>query len=575
MKSLDNHTTNINENSQEKLSSKQRNEASQESSDFAYDRIMTLQGTMGNKAVGQLFSSRELQAKLTVGSPGDKYEVEADATADKVMSMSHSQVQRQSDEEEVHTASMNEEEVQSFPGKEEVQMSPEDDELHSQSMEEETVQGKGTVQREGLSDSLSSQIQGIKSGGQPMPKASRDFFEPRFGADFSNVKIHNDSTAHETSAAINAKAYTLGNHVAFGKGQYNPESSEGKHLMAHELTHVVQQGGSRINKKVKNRLSARTVQRDLRSDTRRNTIEIEIGKYFDNLKAKLNEFETSLTSSDSSSTSTIIIDSVVSLFSLVPVVGAPVATIYQALANSFRALESSATRVNLATFINRARRNLTNLKTNHSTRYAQNVINLILRGSIPSINAIMYRSGGTAFSLAIRNYLGTVLPNPTAFHQRLVNDWVNSATDGYDNGDWGGVDAGYIYVGLGYRYHLTGWGNQNSMYRTRAPFIDDIDRPDGTIQVMKDAYGENKPLDAISGIRMNMNVYVRGISSQNRSIALGTVRLIKPKGSTNIQTLSMNTIDGTESQLRMASIFLRQGFVRSPGRPLVKHLVAD
>jgi len=226
-------------------------------------KILSLQQTIGNQAVGQLMTHDILRPKLTMGTPGDVYEQEADATADKVMSMSHSQVQRQSDEEEVHTTSMNEEEVQSSLGKEEVQMSPEDDELHFQSMEEDTVQGKGTVQREGLSDSLSSQIQGIKSGGQPMPKASRDFFEPRFGADFSNVKIHNDSTAHETSAAINAKAYTLGNHVAFGKGQYNPESSEGKHLMAHELTHVVQQGGapSHISKTNKVTSNKNTIQR--------------------------------------------------------------------------------------------------------------------------------------------------------------------------------------------------------------------------------------------------------------------------------------------------------------------------
>ncbi len=67
--------------------------------------------------------------------------------------------------------------------------------------------------------------------------------EPRFGHDFSQVRIHNDTQAAETAQAVHARAYTLGRDIVFGAGQYAPETITGKNLLAHELTHVVQQGG--------------------------------------------------------------------------------------------------------------------------------------------------------------------------------------------------------------------------------------------------------------------------------------------------------------------------------------------
>lgn len=75
-----------------------------------------------------------------------------------------------------------------------------------------------------------------------MDRATRDYFEPRFGADFSGVRIHAGGQAEETARAINAHAYTLGSSIVFGAGEYQPETEQGKHLLAHELTHVVQQG---------------------------------------------------------------------------------------------------------------------------------------------------------------------------------------------------------------------------------------------------------------------------------------------------------------------------------------------
>jgi hypothetical protein len=83
----------------------------------------------------------------------------------------------------------------------------------------------------------------LSTGGRGLEPSTRNFMEPKFGYDFSNVKIHNDSTAHQSASNINALAYTHGNNIVFGAGQYQPGTQAGKHLLAHELTHVVQQQG--------------------------------------------------------------------------------------------------------------------------------------------------------------------------------------------------------------------------------------------------------------------------------------------------------------------------------------------
>ena len=84
----------------------------------------------------------------------------------------------------------------------------------------------------------------LDSPGQPLDDASRSFFEPRFGRDFSRVRVHTDAKAHESAKAVNAKAYTVGQDLVFKEGQFTPGSSSGKKLLAHELAHVAQQSGS-------------------------------------------------------------------------------------------------------------------------------------------------------------------------------------------------------------------------------------------------------------------------------------------------------------------------------------------
>ena len=88
----------------------------------------------------------------------------------------------------------------------------------------------------------SSVQQVLRSAGEPLDHATRDFMEPRFGHDFSQVRVHRDEKSADSARSVNALAYTVGNDIVFGANQYCPQSTEGKKILAHELTHTIQQG---------------------------------------------------------------------------------------------------------------------------------------------------------------------------------------------------------------------------------------------------------------------------------------------------------------------------------------------
>ena len=181
------------------------------------DRILFLQRTIGNQAVGRLIKSGALQAKLRIGQPGDVYEQEADRVADQVMRMPEPMHRKCSEcEDEVHRQ----------PEKEEEEI------LKTKEASNQTPQ---------VTPELESSISALKGGGQPLPESTRAFFEPRFEEDFSQVRVHTDAKAAEAARAVNAEAYTVGQNVVFGSGQYAPGTWAGQKLMAHELVHVMQQ----------------------------------------------------------------------------------------------------------------------------------------------------------------------------------------------------------------------------------------------------------------------------------------------------------------------------------------------
>jgi hypothetical protein len=159
------------------------------------------------------------QPKLTVNQPNDIYEQEADSMADRVMRMAD-------------------------PGSENAFFKPAQTTIQRKCKhceEEEKVHRKESSAAAQGGHELDNYVGSLGSSGQAMSASSRQFFEPRFGRDFSSVKLHTDSVAAKSAQSINALAYTTGNNIVFNSGQYSPESDSGKKLMAHELTHVVQQ----------------------------------------------------------------------------------------------------------------------------------------------------------------------------------------------------------------------------------------------------------------------------------------------------------------------------------------------
>ena len=189
--------------------------------------LSALQKTQGNRYVQRVVSG--IQAKLVVGQPGDKYEQEADRVAEQVLRISDTEMRQQSEKEgETQTQSLAGR-ITSF--------------LQRQVEEEEELPQTGMVAAIGGESpgSLEAGITTLRSGGHSLPGHVRAFFEPRFGYDFGRVRIHTDSLAAETASSVNARAFTLGRDIVFGAGEYTPETTVGKRLLAHELTHVVQQ----------------------------------------------------------------------------------------------------------------------------------------------------------------------------------------------------------------------------------------------------------------------------------------------------------------------------------------------
>ncbi len=108
---------------------------------------------------------------------------------------------------------------------------------------------EGTLQRAAINAAPTNGVPPIvhdvlNSSGKPLDAGTRAFMEPRFGQDFSNVRVHTDARAAESAQAVNALAYTVGRDVVFGMGQYAPATSSGRQLLAHELVHTIQQGSA-------------------------------------------------------------------------------------------------------------------------------------------------------------------------------------------------------------------------------------------------------------------------------------------------------------------------------------------
>ena len=172
------------------------------------------------------------QKKLSVGSANDSYEVEADNMANKVMRMVDPQQQNVS-----HTGSLVQRKCSACEQEEKLQMKPLADSITP------SIQRRSTesYRESHAPNHIETQINNSRGGGSIMDRSTKNFMESRFGTDFSEVRIHTGSQAVQMSRELNAQAFTVGNDIYFNEGKYSPNSDSGKHLLAHELTHTVQQ----------------------------------------------------------------------------------------------------------------------------------------------------------------------------------------------------------------------------------------------------------------------------------------------------------------------------------------------
>src|SRR5271165_6537394 len=171
---------------------------------------------------GNQAALRRLQAKLEIGPVDDPLEREADRVADQVMRMPDPALVARTSPPRISRkcAACEEEEKGKVQRKRE---------------------GTGAV--EGEAPTEVREVLG--SPGRPLDAGARAFFEPRFGVDFSDVRVHDDDHAAHSAQQVRARAYAVGNHIVFGAGNFAPGSQAGRSLLAHELTHTVQQVVSR------------------------------------------------------------------------------------------------------------------------------------------------------------------------------------------------------------------------------------------------------------------------------------------------------------------------------------------
>ena len=199
-------------------------------------QILALQRKAGNQAVHHLLIQPGVQAKRMGGGAHEVDEQEADHLDRPAANMA--------------------EQVVSQPSVAPVQR-------HAD--QEQEIQAKASSGGDGFDPGadFESRLNSQQGGGNSLPGETREFMENRFGADFSGVRMHSDSTSVQLNREVQAQAFTHGQDIYLGEGKSDLDSTQGKHLLAHELTHVVQQGGAqgRTAQRQLTTPSGRTLQR--------------------------------------------------------------------------------------------------------------------------------------------------------------------------------------------------------------------------------------------------------------------------------------------------------------------------
>lgn len=226
-----------------------------------------LQRAVGNQALGQRAGRTPIQTRLMLGPVGDRYEQEADQVAKQVVQQINAPAASQSANPSVQRQAPTEEEepIATKPLADTIHRAaarPDEEELAQTKRlevaaqraalpeEEEPLQAKAALQRTAAAEGgevdaeLEASIQRARGNGSPLAEGVRAPMERAFGANFGSVNIHTGAAADSLNQSLQARAFTTGKDIFFRQGEYNPESSSGKELLAHELTHVIQQTGA-------------------------------------------------------------------------------------------------------------------------------------------------------------------------------------------------------------------------------------------------------------------------------------------------------------------------------------------
>ncbi len=180
------------------------------------------------------------QAKLKVSQPRDQYEQEADRVAEQVM--------RMSEPASLHINAVGRrlsnriDKLECQPAIQRQGDQEPDEEAEAEQEEEEFIEAKRSPGNPGHDlPGIEEALMQNRVGGEPLPDSTRDFMEHRFGFSFANVRVHTNGNAAQMARAINAQAFTHGRNIYFGANHYKPDTFSGQQLLAHELTHVIQQ----------------------------------------------------------------------------------------------------------------------------------------------------------------------------------------------------------------------------------------------------------------------------------------------------------------------------------------------
>ena len=184
--------------------------------------ILALQLNVGNQAVGRLLQPGAdhrslIQTKLVVNQPGDRFEQEAERVAEKILHLP---------------------DWQTLPIKADSKYTVSPYVQHSDPGRRDEAANRISE----VTSGQENQLKALSRSGWPLPKSTRTFMETRFGQDFNRVRLHTGLRAAEMAQSLQARAFTIGQHVVFGANQLRPGTISGKRLLAHELAHVIQQG---------------------------------------------------------------------------------------------------------------------------------------------------------------------------------------------------------------------------------------------------------------------------------------------------------------------------------------------